>query len=69
MRFNESWFWLLVFHRAVLLTLVYCYGRSMINRQTERGWLRFAFLGRPGGLAHQPLEAHYYSNKRIDPLV
>lgn len=69
MRCNESRFLLRIFNSAILLPLLYCYGRPMINGQTERGWLKLASLGRPEGLASQPLEAHYYSNKRIDPLV
>jgi len=69
MRFNESHFLLPMFNSAVLLPLIYCYGRPMINGQAERECLKLASLGRPGGLASQPSEAHYYSNKRIDPLV
>lgn len=41
----------------------------MINGQIERGWLKLASMGRLGGLFSQPLEAHYYSNKRIDPFI
>lgn len=41
----------------------------MINGQIGSGWLKLASMRRPGGLSSQPLEAHYYSNKRIDPFI
>lgn len=59
MRCNESRFLLRIFNSAVLLPLIYCCRRPMINGQTERGRLKLASLGMLEGLASQPLEAHY----------
>lgn len=69
---NElQWFSSLLpfFGSTILLPLICCRGRPVINRQIGSGWLKPFSLGRLGGLASQPLEAHYYSNKRIDPFI